>query len=172
MEDDTSDSVYVYCAYYHDTQSRQGATRVDVSDVQLLRWLHKCADVPKPTLHFSEYQDAILELAPQYYHDYRNVRTISGVKAYYPPPDLTEEEIIDLDTIMANEIKRLERDGSSAQDDIEQTVARIYLISTLLDRYVPVEDIGDDDSVSVGNKALNIDAAAMGDQKFEHSNQS
>ena len=77
--------------------------------------------------------------------DYRNVRTISRVKAYYPPPDLTEEEeIVDLTTIMARDMKRLERDDSSAQADIEQTVARIYRISSLLERYVPVEDIGVD----------------------------
>ena len=68
MGDDTSDSVYVYRAYYHDIQSRPGAARVDVSDVKMLRWLHKRADVRKPTLHFSEFQDAFLELAPHYYH--------------------------------------------------------------------------------------------------------
>ena len=63
-------------------------------------------------------------------------------------------------------MKRLEKDDSSPQTDIEQVIASIYRISTLLERYFPVEDIGDD-SISVG-KALKIDAA-MGDQKFEHS---
>jgi hypothetical protein len=67
---------------------------------------------------------------------------------------------------MARDLKRLEVDNSSPQAIIEQIVARIYCISTLLERYVPVEDIGDD-SISVG-KALNIDAA-MGDKKFEQS---
>eukprot|EP01036_Dinobryon_divergens_P033903 gene33903-biopygen26838 len=55
---------------------------------------------------------------------------------------------------------------SSPQAIIEQIVARTYRISTLLERYVPVDDIGND-SISVG-KALNIDAA-IGDKKFEHS---
>jgi hypothetical protein len=67
---------------------------------------------------------------------------------------------------MARDLKRLEVDDSSPQAIIEQIVARIYRISTLLERYVPIEDIGDD-SISVG-KALNIDAA-MGDKKFEES---
>jgi hypothetical protein len=91
---------------------------------------------------------------------------VSGVKAWYPPPELSDEEIVDLATIMARDMKALEVDDSSPQAVIEQTVARIYRISTLLERYVPVEDIGDE-SISVG-KVLNIDAA-MGDQKFEHS---
>jgi hypothetical protein len=98
--------------------------------------------------------------------EYLNIRTVSAVKAYYPPPDLTEDQIVDLATIMARDMKRLERDDSSSQADTEQVIARIYRISTLLERYVPIEDIGDD-SISVG-KALKIDAA-MGDQKFEHS---
>ena len=68
MGDDTSDSVHVYRAYYHDIQPRAGAARVDISDVQLLRWFNKRVDVRKPTLHFSEFQDAFLELAPDYYH--------------------------------------------------------------------------------------------------------
>jgi hypothetical protein len=67
---------------------------------------------------------------------------------------------------LLRDLKRLEVDDSSPQAIIEQIVARIYRISTLLERYVPVEDIGDD-SINVG-KALNIDAA-MGDRKFEHS---
>jgi hypothetical protein len=95
--------------------------------------------------------------------EYANIRTISCIKAYYPPPVLKEAEIIDLSTIMACDLKRLEVDDSSPQAVIEQIVARIYRISTLLERYVPVEDIGDD-SISVSN----IDAA-MGDKKFEHS---
>eukprot|EP01036_Dinobryon_divergens_P030971 gene30971-biopygen24828 len=98
--------------------------------------------------------------------EYANIRTISGVKAYYPPSDLTDAEIVDLSTIMARDLKRLEVDDSSPQAIIEQVVARIYRISTLLERYIPVDDIGDE-SISVG-KALNIDAA-MGDRKFEHS---
>ena len=68
MGDDSSDSVHVYRAYYHDIVIRPGAARVDVSDVQLLRWYHKRVDVRKPTLRFSEFQDAFLELAPHYYH--------------------------------------------------------------------------------------------------------
>ena len=97
---------------------------------------------------------------------YLNIRTVSSMKAYYPPPDLTEDKIVDLASIMARDMKRLERDDNSSQADTEQVIARIYRISTLLERYVPVEDIGDDSS-SVG-KALKIDAA-MGDQKFEHT---
>ena len=68
MGDDSSDSVHVYRAYYHDIISKPGAARVDVSDVQLLRWLHKRADVRKPTLHFNEFREAFLELAPHYYY--------------------------------------------------------------------------------------------------------
>jgi hypothetical protein len=98
--------------------------------------------------------------------EFSNIRTISAVKAYYPPPDLTEEEVVNLATIMARDMKRLDRDDSSSQAEIEQVVARIYRISTLLERYVPIDDVGDD-SISVGN-ALKIDAA-MGDRKFEHS---
>lgn len=67
---------------------------------------------------------------------------------------------------MARDLKSLEVDVSSPQALIELTVARIYRISSLLERYVPIDDIGDD-SISV-EKALNIDAA-MGDKKFEHS---
>jgi hypothetical protein len=98
--------------------------------------------------------------------EYANIRTISGVKAYYEPPELTEAEIVDLAKIMARDMKSLEVDDSSPQAVIEATIARIYRISSLLERYVPVEDIGDD-SISVG-KALNIDAA-MGDRMFEQS---
>ena len=98
--------------------------------------------------------------------EYKNVRTVSSVKAYYEPSELLELDIVDLATTMARDMRRLEVDDSSTQAEIEQTVARIYRISTLLERYVPAEDIGDD-SISVG-KALNIDAA-MGDQKFQHS---
>eukprot|EP01036_Dinobryon_divergens_P035206 gene35206-biopygen27828 len=98
--------------------------------------------------------------------EYANIRTISGVKAYYEFPDLTEAEIVDLASIMARDLKRLEVDDSSPQAIIESTVARIHRISALLERYVPVEDIVDN-SISVG-KALNIDAA-MGNNKFEHS---
>jgi hypothetical protein len=68
MGDDTSDSIHVYRAYYHDIIQRGGAERVDVSDVQMLRWYHKRVDLRKPTLRFSEFQDAFLELAPHYYH--------------------------------------------------------------------------------------------------------
>ena len=67
MGDDTSDSVHVYRSFYHDIVQRSGAARVDVSDVQLMRWYHKRVDVRKPTLHFSEFREAFLELAPQYY---------------------------------------------------------------------------------------------------------
>jgi hypothetical protein len=56
----------VYRAYYHDIISKPGAARVDVSDVQL-RWLHKRADMRKPTLQFNEFRKAFLELAPHYY---------------------------------------------------------------------------------------------------------
>jgi hypothetical protein len=87
--------------------------------------------------------------------EYANIRTISGVKAYYPPSDLTEAEIVDLytiisgvkayylpsdlmeaeivdlSTIMARDLKRLEVDDSSPQAITEQIVARIYRISTL-----------------------------------------
>jgi hypothetical protein len=98
--------------------------------------------------------------------EYANIRTVSSVKAYYPPPELSDEEIVDLATVMARDMKALKIDDSLPQAIIEQTVARIYRISTLLERYVPVEDIGDN-SISIG-KALNIDAA-LGDQKLEHS---
>jgi hypothetical protein len=98
--------------------------------------------------------------------EYANIRTISGVKAYYEPPELTEAEIVNLATIMARDMKSLEVDDSSPQAIIEATIARIYRISSLLEQYVPVDDIGDD-SISVG-KALNIDAA-MGDRMFEQS---
>jgi hypothetical protein len=280
MRDDSSDSVHVYRAYYHNIIQNAGAARVDVSDVQMLRWR-------KPTLHFNAFREAFLDLAPHYYYyyyegdrvdgpaiitpdmsvdpelsvadhpdagkdeseqsnepqqveqpahvdvdepsrespavprarsptrkskaktmphrnyrsysdrlvlpiqtrpigprelrhrepvnyaelnkgksEFSNIRTISAAKAYYPPPDLTEEEIVDLATIMARDMQRLEKDDSSSQAEIEQVVTRIYRISTLLERYVPIEDVGDD-SISVG-KALKIDAA-MGDRKFEHS---
>ena len=49
--------------------------------------------------------------------EYLNIRTVSAVKAYYPPPDLTEDKIVDLATIMERDMKRLERDDSSSQAD-------------------------------------------------------
>ena len=69
MGDSTSDSVYIlYRAFHHDLVERAGAARVDVSEVQLLRWYGKRVDVRKPTLHFNEFRrEAFLELAPHYY---------------------------------------------------------------------------------------------------------
>eukprot|EP01036_Dinobryon_divergens_P033645 gene33645-biopygen26640 len=183
---------HVYRSYYHDIVQRSGTARVDVSDVQLMRWYHKRVDVRKPTLHFSEFREAFLELAPHYYHyegdrfednpaiitpdispdpeltaatgphtgedlsDHDESQVSTGHPAltdaappsrtprlHYPPSDYTEADIVDLST---RDLKRLEVDDSSPQALIEQIVARIYRMSTL----------------------LNIDAA-MGDKKFEHS---
>ena len=75
---------------------------------------------------------------------FAGIRTISSVKAHYEPKDLTEPEIIDLATTMARDLKSLEVDDSTPQALTELTIARIYRISALLERYVPVEDIGDD----------------------------
>jgi hypothetical protein len=103
MGDDSSDSVHVYRAYYHDIISKPGAARVDVSDVQLLRWLHKRADVRKPTLHFNGFREAFLELAPHYYH-YDDGNRVDGPAIITPdmsidpelsvadPPDAGEDE--------------------------------------------------------------------------------
>ena len=59
--------------------------------------------------------------------EYANIRTISGVKAHYEPPDLTEAEIVDLVTIMARDLKSLEIDDSSPQARIELTVRSSHL---------------------------------------------
>ena len=71
MGDDlpTKDSVYIYRPFYHDLYKRAGAARVDVSEIQLLRWYGKRVDVRKPTITFGEFKNAALELLPVGYEE-------------------------------------------------------------------------------------------------------
>ena len=46
------DAALIYLPFHHQLVSRAGAERVDVSEIQLLRWYGKRIDVRKPTLTF------------------------------------------------------------------------------------------------------------------------
>jgi len=61
----TKDAAYIYLPFHHQLVSRAGAERVDVSELQLLRWYGKRVDVRKPTLTFGEVRKGLLELAPE-----------------------------------------------------------------------------------------------------------
>ena len=65
----TKDAAYIYLPFHHQLVSRAGAERVDVSELQLLRWYGKRVDVRKPTLTFGEVRKGLLELAPETFED-------------------------------------------------------------------------------------------------------
>ena len=60
----TKDSVWLYLPYYHHMLPRAGVQRLNVSELQLLRWYGKRVDVRKPTLTFGEYRKGLLQLVP------------------------------------------------------------------------------------------------------------
>ena len=68
-DDMTKDAAYIYLPFHHHLVSRAGAERVDVSELQLLRWYGKRVDVRKPTLAFGEVRKGMLELAPEVFED-------------------------------------------------------------------------------------------------------
>ena len=78
----TKDAVYIYLPFHHQLVSRAGAERVDVSELQLLRWYGKRVDVRKPTLTFGEVRKGMLELAPEIFEDeeptMRNAKITEG----------------------------------------------------------------------------------------------
>ena len=61
-----------------------------MSEVQLLRWYGKRVDVRKPTLHFNEFQEAFLELAPEYYYEDGKINHPAIITPdMLPDPELT-----------------------------------------------------------------------------------
>ena len=58
------DGVWMYMPYFHYMLPRAGVTRINVSELQLLRWYGKRVDVRKPTLTFGEFRKGLLQLVP------------------------------------------------------------------------------------------------------------
>ena len=58
------DGVWMYMPYFHYMLPRAGVTRINVSELQLLRWYGKRIDVRKPTLTFGEFRKGLLQLVP------------------------------------------------------------------------------------------------------------
>ncbi len=54
----------MYMPYFHYMLPRAGVTRINVSELQLLRWYGKRTDVRKPTLTFGEFRKGLLQLVP------------------------------------------------------------------------------------------------------------
>ena len=77
-DDMTKDAAFIYLPFHHQLVSRAGAERVDVSEIQLLRWYGKRVDVRKPTLTFGEIRKGMLDLAPDVFED--GIPTVQHVK--------------------------------------------------------------------------------------------
>ena len=57
------DGVWMYMPYYHYMLPRAGVIRINVSELQLLRWYGKRVDVSKPTLTFGEFRKRITPIS-------------------------------------------------------------------------------------------------------------
>ena len=112
MGDDlpTKDSVYIYRPFYHDLYKRAGAARVDVSEIQLLRWYSKRVDVRKPTITFGEFKNAALELLPVGYEEAEK----------YESPAIIAPDLVDEAALYAGEdSEHADEEDSSGGDDSE-----------------------------------------------------
>lgn len=71
MGDDkaTKDDVIMYRPFYHDLIRRGGVAKLEVSELQLLRWYGKRVSVRQPTLSFNELRDGMLDLVPYIFID-------------------------------------------------------------------------------------------------------
>jgi hypothetical protein len=108
--------------YYHYMLPRAGVIRINVSELQLLRWYGKRVDVRKPTLTFGEFRKGLLQLVPFTFQEEDGVQPNNAPKItegsddeQYSSDDLDAGDSTDDDTI--GNKRRTDEPSSSSSNE-------------------------------------------------------
>ena len=122
------DGVWMYMPYYHYMLPRAGVIRINVSELQLLRWYGKRVDVRKPTLTFGEFRKGLLQLVPFTFQEEDDVQSNNAPKItegsddeQYSSDDLDAGDSTDDDTIGSKRRTDEPSSSSSNEHNVVQT---------------------------------------------------